>query len=295
MEGDKIKVLIGCINFNSYTGSELYVYELARELVNNGIDVTICSNIGGDLMKRALEFGVKLMDINRIDLNTKFDILHLNHYPVTKRLIESYPNTPVICGIHSEVISLEYPYKHDNIKKYIAIRPEIKDFLINEFSIDSNKISVIYNPVDSSRFKIYDPIKNIKKIVLFVGSIHMLRKNMLIDLIDKTDKEGSELWLVGREHEVKVSQLTNKTHVKLFPPIWNVEYYIRKCDETAGILLGRTTIESWLCDKPAWIYDVNNNGKIKSKELYQPPSDLNKFKSDFVVTQIMEEYKEVLR
>ena len=117
---------------------------------------------------------------------------------------------------------------------------------------------------------------------------------MLIDLISNTAKEDSELWLVGQEHEVRVRDLTQKRHVKLFPPTWDVENYVKQCDETAGILLGRTTIESWLCNKPAWIYDVNDRGDIKSKKLYEVPEDIDKFKSDIVANQIIEEYKNIL-
>jgi hypothetical protein len=31
-KGEKLNVLIGCLNFNGYTGSELYVFELAKQL-----------------------------------------------------------------------------------------------------------------------------------------------------------------------------------------------------------------------------------------------------------------------
>lgn len=289
-----MKVLIGCINFNSYTGSELYVYELARELVNMGVDVTVCSNIGGDLANRAERVGIKLMPLANVNRTQNFDILHVNHHPIAKLLIHAYPTTPAICGIHSEIISMEYPYIHQNIKRYIAIRPEIKELLINVFKIEPDKISVIYNPVDDERFRDYGLVENEKKIVLCVGSIHVLRKNMLIDLINSTKKEGSELWLVGKEHEVKVKDLTQMDHIKLFPPTWDVERYVKQCDETAGILLGRTTIESWLCCKPSWIYDVNQGGEIQSKKLYSAPEDTDKFKSKFVSNEIMKEYIRII-
>ena len=36
-----MKILLGCLNANGLGGSELYHYELAKELYNTGIDVTL--------------------------------------------------------------------------------------------------------------------------------------------------------------------------------------------------------------------------------------------------------------
>jgi glycosyltransferase involved in cell wall biosynthesis len=40
---EKIKVLIGCLSFANLTGSELYTFELAKELIKQNCDVTVCS------------------------------------------------------------------------------------------------------------------------------------------------------------------------------------------------------------------------------------------------------------
>ena len=58
-----------------------------------------------------------------------------------------------IYTIHSEVISLEDPVKNITVKKYIAIRPEIKDYLISTHDISEKSIEVIYNPIDEKKFK----------------------------------------------------------------------------------------------------------------------------------------------
>ena len=58
------------------------------------------------------------------------DLIHTQHKPITEHICRLYPNIPKISTIHSEVIDLEIPYVHESIKKYIAIRPEIKDYLI---------------------------------------------------------------------------------------------------------------------------------------------------------------------
>ena len=318
---EKVRVLIACLNFNSLTGSELYVYELAKSLVERNCEVTICSNVGGDLAKRAKRLGIKLASLEeppgyikgdgRSVLNTpngqvkmeegklyaiggvKFDLLHLNHTPITEYMLRLYPQATAISTIHSEVISLENPVIHENIKKYIAIRPEIKQHLIENHNIDEDKIEVIYNPIDDRRFNSGIKAGNDKKIVLFVGTIDYLRKNTIMDLIETTKSEGSELWIVGAKKDTYLDGL-NEEHVKYFSPCWDVEKYVKKCDETASVLLGRTTIEGWLCHKPGWIYDIDDKGEIRSKELQSPPEDIDKFKSSNVIDGIIEEYVEII-
>ena len=63
---------------------------------------------------------------------------------------------------------------------------------------------------------------------------------------------------------------------------------------TAGILLGRTTIEGWLCGKPGLIYDIDESGEIKSKKLHNPPEDINKFSSKIIVDEIISKYETIL-
>lgn len=323
-KNEKIKVLIACLSFKNLTGSELYVYELAKELIKNGCDVSICSDIGEPLKNMVNRLGIKTYTLmeppgfkagdGKFQVQTpqglqlsqektlykigdvKFDVLHVNHTPIAEHILRLYPSIPTIMSNHSEIISLENPVINEQIKKYIAIRPEIKDYLINNFNIPEDKITVIYNPIDYNRFKpTINTEKRDKKRILFVGTIDYIRKNTIQDLINTTEENNEELWIVGAKNDVYLdNMIKDKQHVKYFPPTLNVEKYINQCDTVAGIKLGRTTIEGWLCGKSAWIYDVDNMGNIQSKSLHQPPYDIDKFRSDNVAKQIIEEYKEVI-
>jgi glycosyltransferase involved in cell wall biosynthesis len=323
-KGEKLKVLIGCLSFTNYTGSELYTFELAKQLIKEGCDVSICSSVGMPLAGAAHKLGIKMYslqeppgyklgdgkwllktqqgDVPSVE-NTlykvsdiQFDIIHLNHKPVTEHLLRFYPETPVICSIHSEVISLEEPVVSDQIKKYIAIRPEIKEYIVDKFNVDAKKVDIIYNPIDNDKFKVINSTeKRSKKRTLFVGTIDYLRKSMIEDLIKTTKENEGELWIVGKKNDTYLDEMIKyETHVTYFEPTINIEKYIQQCDETAGIMLGRTTIEGWLCGKKGWIYEVDSNGQIKSKDLHEVPSDVDKFKSNLVVKQIMKEYENIL-
>jgi glycosyltransferase involved in cell wall biosynthesis len=319
-EKDKINVLLSCLNFRTFTGSELYVYELARGLKKLNCEVTVMSQIGGPLTDLARKNGIKCLSfeqapgfklgdgkwgfddgngykVSQVNMmyrvsEVNFDIIHIQHKPVAERILNFYPEIDKICSIHSEIIELENPMIHPSIKKYIAIRPEIKDYLITKFQISENDIEIIYNPIDESKFTKSELDES--GYVLFVGTLDYLRRETLMDLIEYTQKIGKELWIVGENKGNFLDALQRESNVKYFPATWNIEKYLKGCSETAGIQLGRTTIEGWLSGKPGWIYKVDSLGVITSKEKFDPPSDIEKYFTTNVAKQIKEEYIKII-
>lgn len=289
----KIKVLIGCLYFFSRTGSEMYVLELAKHLVKLGCDVTIVSpHTDGPLPQVARSFGIKVNTFESLPQHSKFDIIHTQHQPITTELIRRFPGTKKISTIHSEVLDAEYPIIHPSIVKYIAIRPKIVEMLVDKFQIPREKISLIYNPIDNEQFFPLDV--DSENVALFVGTIDYLRRSALFDMVEYTKERGMGLWVIGKNHSNYLPQLLENPHVKYFDPTPNVEQYIHRCKETAGILLGRTTIEGWMCGKPGWIYEIDMGGNILSKEFHEVPTDVEKFFAPNVAKQIMDEYLKII-
>jgi glycosyltransferase involved in cell wall biosynthesis len=305
-----MKILISCLSFQSYTGSELYVYELAKELAKEH-DVDIISNVGGDLVDRVSVHGVKCYDIKsppnfflgdgereykvngetkvalknkfyKTSNDTKYDLMLLSHPSISKVVLDLY-DAPALNIIHSEVLpKYEHPLEHKNIKGYIAIRPEIKEYLIKEWGIKEEKIKVVYNPVDTKRFNMVD-CKRDGDYILFVGSYDYLRRNTISDLIRYSKDQGKELWLVGRDYPNFV-----ESWVHTFEPTWDIENFTKKCSMVASVLMGRTVIEGWMCGKTARIYDINDKGHINCVETVRPQSDMGKFYVSKVVEEILE-------
>jgi len=316
----KLKVLLSCISFRNFTGSELYVFELAKSLIKLNCSVTVLSQIGGPVTDMAKKLGIKCVSFENAPgfklgdgqwgINTPegfkpstpnalyrvsdvdYDIIHFQHKPVAERILNMYPELPKISAIHSEVISLEDPVVDPTIKKYIAIRPEIKEHMVNNFDIPEEMIEVIYNPVDNEKFQSKKVSE--ENYVLFVGTIDYLRKETILDLIEYTRELGKELWLVGENNGNYLENVLLEDHVKHFPSTWKIEDFILKSYETAGIQLGRTTIESWMCGKSSWIYKVDKGGFILSKEKFDPPSDIEKYHTLKVAQQIKDEYLKLL-
>ena len=319
----RIKVLISGLFMNGFTGSEMYLYELSKELSKLNCEITVVAhNDNGPLANIAKRLNIKLLKENEYPgfkmgdgkwtLSTQdgpqpsqpntfyktsdvyFDIIHTQHNPVTSKVCNLYPTTPKVTTIHSEIIDLENPFIHESIEEYIAIRPEIKEHLISNFGISEDKIEVIYNPIDGSRFN----ESNTKDdgYVLFVGTIDYLRRRTIEDLVEYTKSINKELWVVGKRypHDDYIVDILNNDHVKHFDDTYNVEKYVKNCYQTAGIQLGRTTIEGWLCGKSGWIYKVDSYGNIIEKSLNEPPSDKNKFISSEVAIKIKQKYIEIL-
>ena len=290
----KTKILIGCFLFKEFTGSEMYVYELSKELLKYDYDVSVVSpNIGGSLTDLAIKNGIKVYNFQTLNRNEKFDLIHCQHTPITQELIKIFPITKKICTIHSEVNNLENPVLHFSIFKYIAIRPEIKEHLVKNFGISENQIVTIYNPIDDKRFN----TNNTKDdgYLLFVGTIDYLRRNTILDLVEYTRENNQEFWLVGKNHSNYLQNVISNPHVKYFDSTSEIEKFVKNSSVTAGILLGRTTIEGWMCGKPGWIYNVDNNGQILGKELFNVPQDIDKFYLSNVVKQIKNEYEKIIK
>jgi glycosyltransferase involved in cell wall biosynthesis len=306
----KLRVLICCQFFKNYTGSEVSNYELSRELVKLGCDVTLISSMVGEpLRSKAIKNGVKVYsysDLPNYKLNSEgqfqfiknekeFDIIHINHKPIGDVILQLYPNTPAVMHVRSEVIpTFEEPIINPMIKRYISIRETITEY-ITSFGISGDKIVEIDNPFDTSRFNTdYKPVKNEKEVVLFIGTLDHLRRKILEDLIEMTNNNNQELWIIGADNMNYVTDLQQAQHVKYLGVKSNVEKYIKKCDYTAGIFKGRTTIEGFLCGKRGWIYYVDKDGKILNKELREVPADVEKYKSDFSAKKVFTLYEEVL-
>lgn len=315
-----IKVLLSSLFFKTFTGSEMYVYELARGLKKLNCDVTVLSDIEGPLSKLANQQGIKTLPFSnppgfklgdgKWGFNTpegfkpsqpnmmykmsevNFDIAHVQHNPISQRICDMYPNLPKLSTIHSEVIELENPYIHESIKEYVCIRPEIQKHIIEKFNINEDITQVIYNPIDTNRFNVKDTKSY--PYVLFVGTIDYLRENTIRDLVDYSKSINKELWLVGENKSNYLPELLQNTHVKHFGATNKVEPYVKNCYETAGILLGRTTIEGWLCGKSGWIYNVDDRGQILNKEKHEVPSDVSKFDYMEVAKKIKEQYIKIL-
>ena len=285
-----MKVLLACLNVNGLGGSELYHYELVKELHKDNIDVTLFTGRPSDpndqIRIKLNELGIKQIDISSTP--EEFDLIVASQPAVNEFMLKTFPNTPIISIIHSEIRS-EDPILDPRILHYIGIRQSIVDMLINEYNIDSTKVSLIYNPIDTSRFNSNNRESYEKTTGIFVGEVlDNIRFQAISHLVNECIQNDWDLLLMSESrYDFK------HPNIKYIDKRWDTEMIVKNVDFTAGILLGRTTLEGICCGVPGYVYYIDKNGNILNIELIQP-DDTQKFNSKYIVKQHIDLYNKIL-
>jgi len=296
-----MNILIGNHVLRYLTGAEMYAYTLGKYLVKMGHNVVISAEeVGGILKQKAEEVGIKVYDLKNPIMNFKPDIIHACEYGPSTILFSRFSNKiPAVATVHSEYMC-EAPLRSNRIYKYICIRESIIEKIVSVDKISRDKCIHIPNGFDTDRFNTnFTPPNNEKKVVLFIGTIDKLRKESILHLIDMCEQTHMVAKFIGLRRSSTPYLDGNPNWIEVDPNIggiWNIEDYVKKCDMTAGILLGRTTIEGWLCGKPGIIYDLDADGNIKSVKCYPPPPDVvEKYGIEGIAKKIIAVYEEVMR
>ena len=287
-----MKILLGCLNANGLGGSELYHYELAKELYNTGIDVTLFTlreiDDKDQIRIKLNDIGIKQISSKNINYKEQFDIIIASQPQVNDFLLNIYSNTPIISIIHSEIRS-EDPILDPRISHYIGIRQPIVDMLINEYNIDSNKVSLIYNPVDTSRFNLNNRVSYEKTTGIFVGEVlDNIRFEAISHLVNHCIENDWDLMIMSEsKYDFK------HPNIKYINKRWDTESIVKDVDFTAGILLGRTTLEGLCCGVPGYVYYINKNGNVTGIDLIEP-DNIQQFGSKYVAQQHIELYNKII-
>jgi glycosyltransferase involved in cell wall biosynthesis len=275
-----VNILLSCLSYREYTGSEIYFYELSTALRSAGHSVSIFSPFV-DTPLRDQTKDITFPNKDEI-LKESYDLVLFSHGKVIWEFLKNVKTDKLINIIHSEVIDLEDPVNNSKIDLHVGIRPSIVEFIKRK--IPTANIKLIYNPFDFTRFNPQrcKKKKSVKdKVVLFPGSLDYLRYKPLKYLLDLSEKQNFKVMHVGRS-----DYSTVHPNFATFEPTWNVEHYYKQCDVVSGIFLGRTSIEGLLCGKKVLQFDVDNNGFIK-KVYWHTEDNLEKFNKTTVVNQII--------
>ena len=276
-----MNILLSCLSYREYTGSEIYFYELSSALRAFGHTVSIFSPFVDSPLRDQTKY-ITFPNKDEI-LKEQYDLVLFSHGKVIWEYLKEVKTNKLVNIIHSEVIDLEEPVNNSKIDSYVGIRPSIVDFIKSK--IPTANVKLIYNPFDFTRFNAQSckKKKSIKdKVVLFPGSLDYLRYKPLKYLLDLSEKQNFKVMHVGRS-----DYSTVHPNFATFEPTWNVETYYKQCDIVSGIFLGRTSIEGLLCNKKVLQFDVDNKGTIK-KVYWHTEDNLEKFNKTTVASTILE-------
>ena len=277
-----MNILLVCLSYREFTGSEIYFYELSTALRDANNNVSIFSPFA-DHPLRSKSNNINFPSREDIE-NTEYDLVIFSHGKILWEYIKNVKTKKLINVIHSKVLELEEPVLSNKIDLYVGIRPSIVKYIVDKTPSSSKRVKLIYNPFDFNRFNPKDckKKKNIKeKVVIFPGSLDYLRYQPLQYLLKLSEKQNFKVLHVGRNDYTTVHPNFTTT-----PSIWKMEKEYKKCDIVSGIFLGRTSIEGLLCNKKVLQFDVDKTGKIK-KVYWHTEDDLEKFNKHSVAKEFL--------
>jgi hypothetical protein len=162
-------VLISNAFIRDWSGSELYVRDVAIELIKRGHKPIVYSpRIGklAEVLRRKSIPVVKDLD----SISVKPDLIHGQHHLETMTALSRFPETPAVFFCHGWLPWEEIPPFHPRIIKYVTVSDALHDRLVFECGIPAEKITTILNSVDLERFRSRPPLPAIPSRALVFNS-----------------------------------------------------------------------------------------------------------------------------
>jgi hypothetical protein len=237
-----------------YGGSFIYTKELANVLkIDHQIVVINDCQIDHNF---DLEIN-SLYEIRSID----FDLIIIMQAQHFKNLNIDINDARIINVIHSEVYDCDTPYIN-NKTEYIAVRNEIKKYLIKNYNIPENKITTLINPINKNLYNDLSLEDQNKKIGVFACNIlGQVRLKAAYDFAIFCKEINYESILIGyMSQNLKVE--FSKIYNIILDPTEEYNQILHRCSLSGGILKGRTYWEAKLLGKSVIEYMVDSNGEI---------------------------------
>jgi hypothetical protein len=146
-----LRILITNHFLRGRTGSELYVCELASNLLRRGHSPIVYSPQLGHTARELRETTVPVVD-NLDAIGSAPDLIHGQHHVETMSALLRFPNTPAVFFCHGWLPWEETPPRHPRILRYVAVDDTCLDRLVAESGIPEERVSVILNSVDLEQF-----------------------------------------------------------------------------------------------------------------------------------------------
>jgi len=204
---------------SKFGGAEVYLSRLSKALDDNGIDHQIVNSIFPKFLPSWLRI---------ILFNLQVCLTKKNKFYFSLERIVCSDVYRAGDGVHKVFLSIENKSKlnplhpvylflerrcFNNAKRIIANSNMIKDEIINTYGVNSNKIDVIYNGVESKKIVYQDSFDRLSKefdldksmsILLYVGS-GFKRKGVeeFLEIVAKVQAKNIKAFIVGKEKNIE--------------------------------------------------------------------------------------------
>lgn len=152
-----LKVLITNLKLESWTGTELFVRDVARGLLELGHRPVIYSPRLGRLAAEIRKETVPVVD-DLSQVSGPPDVIHGQHANETLTALLHFPNTPALYFCHDWYFDEDYPPRFPRVLRYVAVDDACYDKLVCEYSVPEERAQVVSQFVDLERFAPRSPL-----------------------------------------------------------------------------------------------------------------------------------------
>jgi hypothetical protein len=152
-----LRVLITNHALAERSGTELYVRDLALDLLARGHTPVVFTTRVGELGRKLREATVPVVD----DLHKVAavpHVIHGQHHAETMTALLHFTDAPAVFFCHGWLPDAETPPRHPRILRYVAVDDTCCDRLVCESGVPPERTRVILNPVDLARFRPRGPL-----------------------------------------------------------------------------------------------------------------------------------------
>jgi hypothetical protein len=163
-----MRVLLTNNTLDQRAGTELYVRDVALELLGRGHEPVAYSTRPGAVAEELRQAGVPV--VSTLDAaGPPPDIIHGHHHYETQTAILYFPGVPAISYCHGWLPWQETPLVSPRILRYVAVDEPSRERLISEGGIAPDKIELLWNFFDARRFPARPPLPAVPRRALAFG------------------------------------------------------------------------------------------------------------------------------
>lgn len=176
-------------------GADLYVRDLAFELLRRGHHPVAYSTLPGSVGDEIRTRGVPVIQ-ELAALGEAPDVIHGQHHYDALSAMLWFSETPAVYFCHGWEPWEETPLRFPRIQRYVAVSDLCRERLIAEGGVPSDKVELVFNFFDRSRFPQGPPLPLVAKRALAFGNA--FRNGDGLDRLRKACRQcGLEFDVVG--------------------------------------------------------------------------------------------------
>ena len=146
-----LRILITNSRLEGWTGTELFVRDIARGLLRAGHKPVVYSPRLGKLAAEIRKETVPVVD-DLSQLSAPPDIIHGQHANETFTALLHFSNTPALYFCHDWYFPDDYPPRFPRILRYAAVDDQCYDKLVYECGVPEERAHIVCQFVDLERF-----------------------------------------------------------------------------------------------------------------------------------------------